>query len=134
MGSHDAEDIVHSVLLKAWEREDIATPLELSTPYLKVMVKNLWIDGKRGDRTDLWPEEEFVHSEKAVREEEKELLDRLELALEKHKYGYIILEMEKRGLRRVKELAPFANEKKGKLYKRYQKLVKDLRAELLEEG
>lgn len=134
MGPHDAEDMVHAILLKTWERVDIATPLELGLPYLKVMIKNLWIDGKRGNRTDLWPDEEFLHLEKEIREEGKELLGRLELALEKHRYGYIILEMEKRGLRRIKELAPFVNEKKGKLYKRYQKLVRDLRAELLEEG
>lgn len=133
MCDQEAEDKVHAALLKAWDKKGVLGTLELGLPYLKTMVKNLWIDAKRGDRKDLWPDEEFVHQEPTCQENGDELLDLLEMALEKHKYGYIILEMEKRKLRSIKELAPYVNQKKEKLYKRYQKLVRDLKKEFVRE-
>lgn len=129
MKDPEAEDTVHATLLKAWERKGILQVLEMDLPYLKVMLKNLWLDGKRADRKEEAWEESPIPSEPSEDEEGKERLAALEQALKKHKYGYIVLQMEERRLRSIKELAPYVNEKKEKLYKRYQKLMKDLKAE-----
>ncbi len=133
MGEHDAEDKVHSVLVKAWDTWGVRGAIELSLPYLKVMLKNLWLDGKRITKKEENWEESSLHAEPSEDEEGKEELAALEQALKKHKYGYIVLQMEERRLRSIKELAPYVNQKKEKLYKRYQKLLKDLKREFSPE-
>ncbi len=133
MSEYDAEDQVHSVLVKAWETWGVREAIDLSLPYLKVMLKNLWLDGKRVTRKEEIWEENSLPSIARTEEEGQEKLTALEHALKKHKYGYIVLKMEERRLQSIKELAPYVNQKKEKLYKRYQKLLKDLKAEFSQE-
>ncbi|MFB6258473.1 MAG: hypothetical protein ABEH38_07250 [Flavobacteriales bacterium] len=135
MEANEAEDQVHSALLRILEQEGERFPTRLNPAYLKVMVKNLWLDRKRADKTEKRPNEAFVRFTETIRSQEEELLLGLEEALKEHKYGYIILEMEKRNIRTIKQLAPYVNQKKEKLYNRYQKLVRDLKTRYsLERG
>jgi hypothetical protein len=123
----EAKDITQYVLLKAYEKQFEQIGSKPFMPYLKRMAKNRFIDNRRSRLTliedaEIMKMADFLPEER----EDKALLENLSDALERHKYGYIIHEMEKRGVKKIKELAPYTNEKAETLYKRYQKLVKDL--------
>lgn len=124
----EAEDITHQVLLKALEKGMLEEPENVNLPYLKKMVKNRFLDERKfkqrfSDDPDFLQMAEYLPDDN----EDKSILEAVRSQLEHQKYGYIILEMEKRNIKKVKDLAPYTNEKKDKLYKRYQKLLKDLK-------
>lgn len=127
----NASDIVHDVLLKAFQKGFLETEEKIQLPYMKKMVKNHFIDQKRS-RLTLFGCTEILRiaDDLPAEQEEKDIHYKIEGFLENHRYGYIIFEMERRNIKHVKDLAPYTNEKANKLYNRYQKLVKDLKVYL----
>ena len=122
---NEAEDVVDEVMLKVLSGKVNSITL----PYLKTMVRNQWIDWKRGcSKLVEEPDFEALAECLADKSETDPRIERVRSFLERHPYGYIVLEMERRDLKRLKDLAPYTNEKADKLYKRYQKLLKDLEA------
>ena len=126
----EAADIVHDCILKAFEKRILETSESTRLPYLRKMVKNRFIDEQRSRLTLMEDTEILRVSDYTPEKDEdyKALLAEIGKFLEKHKYGYIIYEKERRGVKSIKDLAPYTNEKPDKLYKRYQKLLKDLEA------
>lgn len=127
----EATDVVQDVMLKAIEKELVEYRNTGNLPYLKTMVKNRFIDLRRQKLTVL--EDANIMQKVDYQPDErkdKALLEEIGNLIDNHKYGYIIHEMQKRGVHKIKNLAPYTNEKAQTLYKRYQKLVKDLKKQL----
>ena len=135
MQKEDASDIVQNILLKALQKGFLETEEQIHLPYFKKMIKNNFIDQKR-TRLTLYddPQISCLSDDFTDEQEENALHKETESFLENHKYGYIIFEMEKRNIKHIKYLAPYTNEKAETLYKRYQKLVKDLEEILCRDG
>lgn len=131
----EAEDITQHVLLKAYEKQFEQTGSRPFMPYLKRMAKNRFIDNRRCqpilmEDAEIMKIADFLSDSN----EDEALLEKVSDCLEGHKYGYIIYEMKKRNVKKIKELAPYTNEKAETLYKRYQRLIKDLKEELKRGG
>ncbi len=132
----EAEDITQHVLLKAYEKQFKQIGSVTFRPYLRRMAKNHFIDNRRRWQPTLMEDAEIMKMADFLPDsiEDKALLKKVSDCLEGHKYGYIIYEMKKRNLKKIKELAPYTNEKAKTLYKRYQRLIKDLKEELKKGG
>lgn len=129
----NAEDLIHDVLIKAFEKERTENLRSINYLYLKRMAKNQWLNQKKAwskfnEKVNAWDMGDNIPDQ--VEELNDDLVERMHYFIDKHKFGYIVREMEKRELKHVKYLAPQLNEKAEKLYKRYQKLVRDLKVNL----
>lgn len=131
----EAADLVQDVMLKAIEKEFLESSNTCKLPYLKTVVKNRFIDQLRQKMT-LLEDTNIVQKAnyQSDEQQDKALLEQVGELIDKHKYGYIIHEMQKREVHKIKDLAPYTNEKAQTLYKRYQKVVKDLKTEIKRMG
>ena len=118
-----AEDLVHEVIIKELETENIR---DEKLSYFKVILKNRYVDYLRKKQRIIDIQLDLNLTEDKAQDfptyQKRLLIDEFS---NKHKYGYIIKEMHKRNMYKVSELCPFLNENAEVLYKRFSKFKAD---------